>query len=164
VIKNLKKTVFLLIILSICSCKSKNSINENNIVEMKLFENKIEGTDFFISLPENYTITVISDVFFVCYINTNKFSAGGVSVGTINMSSEVSLVADSEDYFFIENLINKIFDVDREWKIYAIKERFIAEVIIEYKTKWGEYLHFYVFRPNKEEVYKVINLFSTLRI
>ena len=152
-LKKHMKIMSIIIILLLFSCKYHN---HNSISEINLIENKIEQTDYFISLPENYNIYLTESTIWI--ENSEKYI-----IGTISMfNNSPSPVANN--FIFIENTSRRILDIDREWKIYALSDKFngfIAEIIIV--DERGKFLHFCTTFNDKEEIYKTINILSTLR-
>jgi hypothetical protein len=158
--------IFLVLILN--SCATGKNISINNIGNINLLENKIGNTDYFISLPENYYIkTFMGPDFYVYYINTKNTELDEITYGGIYFGNHPSLYGDDkeENLIFIENIYCKIFNKDRKWKVYNNENNYIAEIIIRNNggKRWENYLHILANGKTKDELYKIIYLFSTLQ-
>jgi hypothetical protein len=149
------------------SCNSIN-INKDNIEEMILLENKIDGTGYFISLPENYYVTKnMGPDFDVYYINSNGINSEKITNGGIYFGNHPSLFGNDEetDLQFIEYSICKIFNKNRKWKIYNSEHNYFAEIITRNNSgeEWNRYIHIWANGKTKKDLYKIIYLYSTLR-
>jgi hypothetical protein len=164
--KNNIMIIFLVLILN--SCITGKNISINNIGNIDLLENKIGNTGYFISLPENYYIeTFMGPDFDVYYINTKNTELEEITNGGIYLGNHPSLFGDDKEInlIFIENIYCKIFNKDRKWKVYNNENNYIAEIIIRNNGGKGgdNYMHIWTNGKTKDELYKIVYLFSTLR-
>jgi hypothetical protein len=121
--------VLLILIFIICSYKSTK---ENNINKIKIIDNRIGETEYFISLPESYFIeSTVGDGYFLCYIiklsGNMEDTQGGFYFG-----NDHSMFYDEnkENNYILNEIHLNEFSV--EWKIYdTIWNNFYAESIIE---------------------------------
>jgi hypothetical protein len=168
-IKHMKKCfigiIFLIVILSFNSCET---INKENIGELILLERNIEETIYFISLPENYFITrQMGPDFDVYYINSNDFDNEEITHSGLYFGNHPSSFGNDKEnnLKYLGGIYCRIFNKDRRWRIYNKGNNYFAEIIVRNKggKEWERYVHVWANGKTKEELYKNIYLYSTLR-
>lgn len=144
------------------SCASQT----NNAFRKTLIEKRIGTTNYFISIPKDYSVTQSDGIDFTVYyfspIDTTikaKFS-GGLYLG--NYPGEFEMENDSCK---IENLKSKILDSLVDWKAYICNGIYSVQTITESKSgeDWNRLMHAFGTGVSRDEMNKILAIYSTLR-
>jgi hypothetical protein len=160
---------FLFIILffgNITSCNT-NEIRQGNYRELNLIKKRIEETNYYISLPENWYIDKNLGPDFIVYYFCSKEddleekTHGGLYFG--NWPSRFT--EDDERSFEYKNYIySRILNKNIKWKIYYTENHYFSENIIRNNggDDWERYLHIWASGNTTDDVQKTIYLYSTI--
>ena len=159
------RIIFLIIVASIFN--SCNTLDKKDIGELNLFEKGIEE-NYFISLPENYYIQKhMGPDFDVYYIKSNNLNDEEMTHGGLYFGNHPSLFGNDEEnnLKYLEDIYCNIFSTNRKWKIYNKGNNYFAETIVKNKggQEWERYIHIWVNGETKEELYRRMYLYTTLK-
>jgi hypothetical protein len=149
----------------VLSCTNNNKEKSNDPFISSLSESSLGNTGYKVSIPKDYTIRQKGgEDFMVYYITTNDstikaaFSAG-MYFG--DAPTEFSTPADSCN---ISTSNYKILGKDQSWKQYNCSDSlFFVQTIIDNKNKQGSKIHAFGRGTSRENLKKVMDIFSTMK-
>jgi hypothetical protein len=132
-----------------------------------LKEMKIGKTQYYISLPENYTLEESEGPdFSVFYFYPKDSSARGVFNGGIYIGGYPSEFEPQGEDCRAEKMTSNVFEKSRDWTVYNCSGEYSIQTIVDYKYKDGyeEKIHVFGNSSSKSEINKLLTVFSTLTV
>jgi hypothetical protein len=160
---------FIVTIQLLCSCNNSDHTVHKKIdstFKSSLIEKHIGTSNFYISLPHDYSIKIKDgpdfSVYYFAPTDTTvdaKFS-GGLYFGSF--PSEFDAQNDSCKTATIKG---KILDNIADWTVYNCTGDYALQTIIDSKSgeEWNERIHAFGHAKSEAELNKILDIYSTLR-
>jgi hypothetical protein len=160
--KNYFILLFTICLFTIFACERKQSKKTIDTFKSTLIEKQLPNTKFFISIPADYFIREQEGPDFSLYyflptdtLKPSKYS-GGLYLGYAPSEFQ----PDSCKAYIQKSVILKS---NREWTINNCKEGYTIQTIVSDNKDSGLKIHAFGNSKNKEDINKVLKIFSTLK-
>lgn len=155
----------------LCSCNNLDQAQVNNVKTKNSFKNtlvetQISHTNFYISLPSDYTITSKDGPdFSVYYFSPTDTTIKADFSGGLYFGNFPSEFEKDNDSCITTTLKSKILETNAEWTIYKCNSEYTLQTIIDSKSGegWNARIHSFGNAKSEEEMYKVLDIYSTLK-
>lgn len=168
IIKILTTTLLAIQLLNSCSNINSSKVPDNKTIAFKdsLIARRIDSSDFYISLPANYTITPRDGIDFVVYYffpadTTIKAEfSGGLYFGNFPSKFE-----KDNDSCKTSTIKSRILDSTTDWTIYNCDNGYALQTIIDSKSgeDWDQKIHAFGNAISEIRMHNLLDIFSTLK-
>jgi len=151
--------------LFLTACHNNSATTTESKFKNSLVEKKVPGTDFYISIPPNYSLKDQNGPDFSVYYfgpsdTTDKKSfRGGFYLGN-------APGAFNDDSCKVEKRNAPLLGEDEVWSVSDCNNQYRIQTITKSKSdgKWGTYIHAFGRARSKTELNKLFDVYSTLKI
>jgi len=145
--------------------KSDNSLTDNSYIN-ELVEKQIGESNYYISIPKDYTIKATDGPDFSVYYfyptDTTIVAnySGGFYFGNHPSQFPLDSVSCKTD-----NSKSKILGENTDWTIYNCNNKYSIQTIIDSKSGegWNEFIHAFGSSNSKTDLNKLLNIFTTMK-
>lgn len=167
-----KSTIaFLLTALLLAGCgENSNKNSDNGLTEdsylKELVEKQIGESNYYISVPTDYTIkTTDGPDFSVYYFYLRDTTMKANFSGGFYFGNHPSQFPPDSDSCKTENSKSKILNENADWTIYNCKDKYSVQTIIDSKSgeAWSESIHAFGNANSKTDLNKLLSIFKTMK-
>ncbi|MFI5133732.1 MAG: hypothetical protein ACHQEB_05320 [Chitinophagales bacterium] len=167
-IKTLAVVLMTIQLLNSCNItnNSRAASREVDAFKDSLVEKQIDSTNYYISLPSGYSITLQDGIdFTVYYFSPTDTSATAEFAGGLYFGNFPGEFDKSDASCKTTITKSKILDTTVDWTVYNCNNDYSLQTIIDSKSgeDWNRKIHAFGNAKSEIKTYKLLGIFSTLR-
>ena len=156
----------LIVMLMSCSNDAAENKEVHSTKKVALIEKQIGDSDFYISVPGDYSITTSNGPdFSVYYFSPADTSVKGKLTGGLYFGNFPHEFEADNDSCKIEKLKGKILNNIQDWTVFNCQEDYSIQTITgnEKVEGWNQRIHAFGNAKNKDDLQLILDIYSTLR-
>jgi hypothetical protein len=145
--------------------KPDNTLSDNSYIE-ELVEKQIGQSNYYISIPKDYTLEASDGPdFSVYYFYPTDTAIVANYSGGFYFGNHPSQFPPENVSCKTDNSKSKILEKNTDWTIYNCKNKYSIQTIIDSKSAegWNKFIHAYGSSNSKTDLNKLLNIFSTMK-
>ncbi len=145
--------------------KSDNGLTDNSYIK-ELVERQIGESNYYISIPTDYTIEEIDGPdFSVYYFYPTDTTIVANFSGGFYFGNHPSQFPPDSDSCKTDNSKSKILDENADWTIYNCNDKYAIQTIIDNKSSegWNERIHAFGRANSTKDLNKLLTIFTTMK-